>query len=176
MTQFVVRMHQSQFKFHTNDNDNFRWPFSYWMMINMSTSSFNDGVKSAKNADHLSSWALLWWVHCSKQYFCKYIHLFSGMCQQKVQAGLDTHEVLTAQKYTDEMVRPHVKPRFDNHALAESTVFMRDGTKLRTERKSQDVLASATSLLLSANNPDICIIENLWSIMSRSIIGMNPLP
>ena len=99
-----------------------------------------------------------------------------GMCQQKLQASLDTHEGLIAHKYTDEMVRPHVKPHVNNHALADSTVFMRGGAKPHTARKSQDVLASATNLLLSAKNPDISIIANLWSIMSRNINGMNPLP
>ena len=48
MAQFMVRMHQAQFKFDTNDIDNSRRPLNYWMMINMSSSGFNDGMKSAK--------------------------------------------------------------------------------------------------------------------------------
>ena len=40
----------------------------------------------------------------------------------------------------------------------------------------QDVLANATSHMLSAKNPDINIIANLWSNMSKTINGMNPLP
>ena len=142
----------------------------------MSTSSFNDGVKSAKDADHLSPWAPLWWVHCSKQCFSEDIQLCMEMCQQKLQAGLDFHDNdgLTAQKYIDEIVRPHVKPHVDKHALADNTVFMRGGTKPHMARLSQDVLASATNFLLSAKNPDISIIANLWSIMSRNTIGMNP--
>ena len=47
MVQFVFRMYQSQLKFHTNNNDKSKMSFNYWMMINMSTSSFNDDVKSA---------------------------------------------------------------------------------------------------------------------------------
>ena len=125
---------------------------------------------------YLSTWAPSQWGHWSKLCFCKYIHLCMGMCHQKLQTGLDIHEGLTAQKYFDEMVRPHVKPHVDNHALAGSTVFIRIGAKPHTARISQDVLASATNLLLSAKNPDIWIIANLWSIMSRNIIGMNPLP
>ena len=62
----------------------------------------------------------------------------------------------------------------DNQALADSTVFMRGGAKPHTARISQDVLASATNLLLSAKNPGISIITHLWSIMSRNIIGINP--
>ena len=55
MDQFVVRRHPTQFNFYTNDNDNSRRPFNYWMMITMSTSSFNDGVKPAKDADHIQA-------------------------------------------------------------------------------------------------------------------------
>ena len=51
------------------------------------------------------------------------------MYQQKWQAGLDTHEGLLAQKDIDEIVRPHVEPHVDNHALADSTVLIRGGTK-----------------------------------------------
>ena len=55
MDQFVIRMQQTQLIYYTNDNDNSRRPFNYYMMINMSTSSFNDGVKSWKDADHFTS-------------------------------------------------------------------------------------------------------------------------
>ena len=74
------------------------------------------------------------------------------MCQ--LQAGLDIHEGLTAQKYTDEMVKSHVKPHVDNHALADSIVFLPGGAKPHIARISQGVLVSATNLLLSAKNPD----------------------
>ena len=50
-----------------------------------------------------------------------------GMCQQKLEAGLDIFEGLTAQKYIDEIFRPHVQPRVDNHAMADSTVLIRGG-------------------------------------------------
>ena len=53
---------------------------------------------------------------------CKYVNLYMGMCQQRLQAGLDFHE----------MVRPHVKPHIDNHVLADSTVFIRGGAKAHT--------------------------------------------
>ena len=90
-----------------------------------------------------------------------------------MQAGLDIHECLTAQKYIDEIIRPHVKPTM---ALADSIVFMQGGAKPHTARISQDVLTRATNLLLSAKNPDVSIIANLWLIMYRNIIGMNLLP
>ena len=98
-----------------------------------------------------------------------------GTYQQKWQAGLDIHEGLIAQKYIDEIVKPHVEPHVDNHALADSTVLIRGGTKTSTTRMGQDVPANATGLLLSAKNPDISIIANLWSIVSRNINGMNLL-
>ena len=46
------------------------------------------------------------------------------MCKQKLQADLDIHEGLTAQKYIDAMVGPHVKPHVDNHSLAASTSLL----------------------------------------------------
>ena len=154
----MVKMHQTQFKFYTSDDDNWRRPFNYWMVIAMSISSFNDGVNLAKDADHLSSWAPLWRVHCYKQCLCKDIRLCMAMCLQQLQSELDIHEYLTAQKYIDEIVRPHVKPHVDNHAVEDSTVFMRGGAKPRTARIRQGVLARATNLLLSTKNADICII------------------
>ena len=126
----MVRMHQTQFKFYINGNDNPRRPFNYCMMINIPTSSFNDGMESAKDANHLSSWAPLRWVHCSKQCFCKDINLCLGMCQQKFQAGFGNHEFPIAHKYIDEIVLPHVKPHVDNRTLTDSTVFMRVGQNL----------------------------------------------
>ena len=44
------------------------------------------------------------------------------MCQQKLQAGHDIDEGLTAQKYTNEIVRPYVEPPVDNHALSKCGV------------------------------------------------------
>ena len=136
------------------------------MSINLSTSNFNDGVKSARDAYHLSSWAPLWWVHCSKQCFCKDIHLCMGMCQQTLQVELAIHEGLTAQKYNDEIVGPHVKSHVNSNALGDSTVYMRGGTKPHTARISLDVLANAINLLLSAKNPDsniiACVQKHEW--------------
>ena len=166
-----------KYKFYTNDDDdNSRRPFNYWMMINMSTSIFNDGMKSAKEADHLPSWAPLRWVHCYKRCFCKDIHLCMGMWQQTLQAGLSIREGLTAQAYIDEIVRTHVKPHIDSHALADSTVCMRGRAKPQTARVSQDILANANNILLSAKNPDIGTNGNVWSIMSRNTVDMSQLP
>ena len=108
------------------------------MMINMSTSSFNDGVKSAKNADHLSSWAPLRWVHCSKQCFCKYIHLCMGCVSAKI-ASWPWHP--RRSNCTKILMKWSVLML--SHTLIDSTVFMRDETKPHTARICQDVLASA---------------------------------
>ena len=75
-----------------------------------------------------------------------FIHVYIFICQQQLQAGLDIHEGLNAQKYIGEMVRPQVKPHVDNPALGDSTAFMRGGAKPHTARISQDVLASVINL------------------------------
>ena len=57
-----------------------------------------------------------------------------GMCQQKLQAGLDIYQGLTAQRYTDEIFRPHFEPHIDGNALADSTVLMGVGQNLPQQR------------------------------------------
>ena len=57
-----------------------------------------------------------------------------GMCQQKLQAKFDINQDVTAQKYIDEIVRPHVDPHIDNNALTDSTVLMQGGAKPQTTR------------------------------------------
>ena len=47
-----------------------------------------------------------------------------GMCQQWLQTGPSWHYGgLTAQKYTDHILRPHDKPHIDRHALTDRVVF-----------------------------------------------------
>ena len=55
MDQRMNRMHRTQLKFYTNDNENSKSPFNYSLMFDLLISSVNDGVKSSRNADHLSS-------------------------------------------------------------------------------------------------------------------------
>ena len=98
------------------------------------------------------------------------------VCQHRFQASLDIQKGLTAQKYIDEIIRAHVKPQVDNHALADSTVIIRGGTKTHSARISRDVFDNATSYLLSAKNPDISIIAKLWSFVYRNMYGIDPLP
>ena len=88
------------------------------------------------------------------------------------------HGGLTAQKYTDDILRPHAEQRIDNHALANRAVFMQDGASPHTARVSQEFLVNAAIdvLLSSAKSIDISIIENIWSYISRRINCMNPLP
>ena len=40
---------------------------------------------------------------------------------------VDIHGGLTAQKHTDDILRPHVEPHIVNHVLANRGVFMQDG-------------------------------------------------
>ena len=59
-------------------------------------------------------------------------------------------EGLTAHKYIDEIITPHVKLHNDNNALADRSVFMRVKAKPHTARIRQDVLINATGLLWTA--------------------------
>ena len=102
-----------------------------------------------------------------------------GMCQQWLQTGLSWHlRRLTAQKYTDHILGPHVEPHIDNHVLADRGVFMQDGASPHAARISEGFLASAAIdvLLWPTKGPDISIIENIWSYISRRINGINPVP
>ena len=102
------------------------------------------------------------------EWFCTHIHHYMGMCQQKLQAGLDICDGLTAQKYIAEIVRPNFELHFVNHALADSNVLMRGGTKPPTTRISQDVPANVTSLLLTAKNPGshVCLSSIIYTVES----------
>ena len=51
----------------------------------------------------------------------------TGMCQQLLQTGLIWHYGgLTAQKYTDHILRPHDEPHIDYHALADELSSSQD--------------------------------------------------
>ena len=101
------------------------------------------------------------------------------MCQQWLQTGLSWHlRRLTAQKYTDHILGPHVEPHIDNHVLADRVVFMQDVASPHAARISEGFLANAAIdvLLWPTKGRDINIIENIWSYISGRINGMNPLP
>ena len=85
-----------------------------------------------------------------------------GDVAAKLQAGRELNEGLTAKKYIDETARANVEPHIDNLALVESTVFVQDGENSYSKENSKDVLANATSILLSGKNPAVSIITNLW--------------
>ena len=80
--------------------------------------------------------------------------------------------------YTDEILRPRIKPPIDHHALADRAVFIHDGATLNVARISQKCLTNATTdvFLWLANIPDINVIENVWTIISRLNNNMNQLP
>ena len=86
------------------------------------------------------------------------------MCQRKLQAVLDIQEGLTAQKYIDKIVRPHVETHVDNYALTDSTVLMRGGAKPHAARISQDVLAMR---LASHSQPRIQTLASLWTYVQK---------
>ena len=131
-----------------------RRPFNYRMSI----SSFNDVVKSMNDADNLSSWRPFAISALLQTLLLQGYSSMYGICQQKLQAGLDIHEGRIAQKYIDEIVRPHVNLHIDNHTLADSTVFMRGGAKPHTARISQDCSCSRPT---SCCQPRILILVSL---------------
>ena len=95
-----------------------------------------------------------------------------GMCQQWLQTGHSWHYGgLTAQKYTDHILGPHNETHIDNHALADIVSCLQ-------ARISDGFLANVAIyvILWPAKDPDINIIERIWSYISRRINGMNPLP
>ena len=95
----------------------------------------------------------------------------NGMCQQWLQTGLRWHYGgLTAQKYTDHILGSHNKPHMDDHAFGRYSCLQ--------ARIGEGFLANAAIyvLLWPAKDPDINIIESIWSYISRRINGMNPLP
>ena len=100
-----------------------------------------------------------------------------GMCQQWLQTSWHLGW-LTAQKYTDHILGPRVEPHIDNHVLAYRVAFMQDGASPHAARISEGFLANAAIdvLLWPTQGPDINIIENIWSYISRRINGMNSLP
>ena len=101
-----------------------------------------------------------------------------GMCQQWLQLGLSWNlRRPTAQKYTDHILGHHVEPHIDNHVLADSVVFMQECASAHAARISEGFFANAVIdvLLWPTKGPDINIIENIWSYLSRRINGMDPL-
>ena len=88
---------------------------------------------------------------------------------------IDIRGNLNGRRYVDEILEPHVEPHMDNHALNDRPIFMQDGATPHTARISQGFLhdAAIDVMLWPSKSPDLNIIENLWSHISRSI---NALP
>ena len=80
-----------------------------------------------------------------------------------------------AQNYIDEILRPHVEPHTDYHALA-NTVSMQEGVTPIQLCYSQEFLTSTTDVLLwPVKSPDSDTTESAWSVVLRRINGINPL-
>ena len=76
---------------------------------------------------------------------------------------------LIGQKYGDNVLAPHVVPHFDNHALADRSMFMDDNA--RPHFLQQEAVQTIPWPVMS---PDMNPIEHVWDFIGRKINQRNP--
>jgi transposase len=83
---------------------------------------------------------------------------------------------LTGQKYRDNVPAPRVIPHFDNHALADSPMFMDDNARPHRARIVQHSLQqeAVQTIPWPAISPDMNPIEHVWDFIGRKINQRNP--
>jgi hypothetical protein len=83
---------------------------------------------------------------------------------------------LTGQKYRDNVLAPRVVPHFDNHALADSPMFMDDNARPHRAPIVQHCLQQEAFQTISwpAMSPDMIPIEHVWDFIGRKINQHNP--
>jgi hypothetical protein len=83
---------------------------------------------------------------------------------------------LTGQKYRDNVLAPRVVPHFDNHALADRSMFMDDNARPHRARIVQHVLQqeAVQTITWPAMSPDINPIEHVWDFIFQKINQRNP--
>ena len=74
---------------------------------------------------------------------------------------------LNGPRYVDEILEPHMEPH-GQPCPEWPAIFMQDGATPHTERISQDFLHDAIiHVMCPSKGPDLNIMENLWSHISR---------
>ena len=83
---------------------------------------------------------------------------------------------LNARRYSDETLAEEVEPHFDDHALADSPIFMHDGATPHTARISMAFLCQSTMEVLPwpSLSPDLNPIEHVWDYTRRHLNEMAP--
>jgi hypothetical protein len=83
---------------------------------------------------------------------------------------------LTSQKYRDNVLASGVVPNFDNHALADRSMFMDDNARPHRARSVQHYLPqeAVQTIPWPAMSPDINPIEHVWDFIGRKINQRNP--
>jgi transposase len=82
---------------------------------------------------------------------------------------------LTGQKYCDNVLARRVVPHFDNHALADRSMFMDDNARPHRARIVHVLQQEAVQTILwPAMSPDMNPIEHVWDFIGRKINQRNP--
>ena len=84
---------------------------------------------------------------------------------------------LTGLKYRDNVLAPRVVPYFDNHALADRSMFMDDNARPHRARIVQPFCLqqeAVQTIPWPAMSPDMNPIEHVWDFIGRKINQHNP--
>ncbi|GFV47347.1 DDE_3 domain-containing protein [Trichonephila clavipes] len=73
---------------------------------------------------------------------------------------------LTAQRYVDDILRPHVGPFLNG---LPGTIFQQDNAHPHTARVTQDFLRHVQTLPWSAHSPDLSPVEHVWDQLKRQM-------